>query len=72
MPWVRFARAYTSPVCTPSRMSLYTGTYAARHGYTSVLPVHQGTQEYVDFSQQPTYAQLLQQVGYHTAVTGKW
>lgn len=69
---VRFERAYTSPVCTPSRMSIYTGQYAHRHGYTEVLPVHQGTREAVDFEEFTSYAQLLRAQGYHTAVTGKW
>lgn len=69
---IRFSRAYTSPVCTPSRMSIYTGQYAHRHGYTEVLPVHLGTREAVDFEQFTSYAQLLRAAGYHTAVTGKW
>lgn len=70
---MRFRRAYTSPVCTPSRMSLYTGTYATTHGFDRVLPVHQGTKEAVDFrGKWTTHAQLLRKAGYRTAVTGKW
>jgi hypothetical protein len=38
---MRFRRAYASPVCTPSRMSLTTGTYVTRHGYDFVLPEHE-------------------------------
>jgi arylsulfatase A len=53
-------------------MSLYTGQYAHKHGYTTVLPVHEGSREAVDFDQFTTYAQLLRAAGYHTAVTGKW
>lgn len=56
---VQFMRAYTSPVCTPSRMSIYTGRYATKHQYTNVLPVHLGTKEFVDFATIPTYAQEL-------------
>ncbi|MDF1825772.1 MAG: sulfatase-like hydrolase/transferase [Verrucomicrobiales bacterium] len=69
----RFARAYGSPVCTPTRMSVYTGQYPTRHGYTSVLPVHNGTKEAVDFKERfPSYAKQLREAGYLTSVTGKW
>lgn len=68
----RFSRAYASGVCTPSRVSMLTGLYSARHLQTGVLPVHQGTTRQVDFQKMPTYAQRLRDQGYRTAVSGKW
>lgn len=69
---LRFSRAYTSPVCTPTRVSLHTGLYTADHGHTGVLPVHRGTAAQVDFQAMPTFAQRLQSAGYQTSTTGKW
>ncbi|WP_235951837.1 sulfatase-like hydrolase/transferase [Crateriforma spongiae] len=72
MEGLRFSRAYTSPVCTPSRVSLHTGLYVMRHRQTDVLPVHLGTNKFVDFRKMPTFAQQLRSAGYLTSVTGKW
>ncbi len=67
-----FRRAYTSPVCTPSRMSLHTGLYVTHHGQASVLPVHLGTDKALNFRKFPTFAQRIRANGYRTSVTGKW
>ena len=69
---LRFSRAYTSPVCTPSRVSLHTGLYVNRHGHVNVLPVHLGTDKAVDFRKFPTFAQRIRANDYRTSVTGKW
>lgn len=69
---LKFNRAYTSPVCTPSRVSLHTGLYTNRHGHYDVLPVARGTKQKVDLQKMPTFAQQLRANGYLTSVTGKW
>lgn len=54
----------TTALCSPSRASILTGTYAHTHGvvdnFTPIPP------------ELPNVGQLLQQAGYQTALIGKW
>jgi arylsulfatase A len=59
---VRFTQCYVQPLCTPTRVELMTGKSNVRN--------------YVDFGILPpgetTFANLLRDAGYATAVCGKW
>ncbi len=59
---VRFTHAYSTPLCSPSRLKLMTGRYNSR-AYTEwgVLP-----------PEEVTFANLLQDAGYATFLAGKW
>lgn len=58
----------TSTVCSPSRAGLLTGRYQQRFGHEANLPPPEmGT----DLSE-VTLAEVLQQHGYRTALSGKW
>lgn len=65
-----FNRHYThaSP-CSPSRASLYTGTYLAQHGIVDNVsfPTHAALDPAV-----PTIGSRLTEVGYRSAYLGKW
>nr|WKN34745.1 sulfatase-like hydrolase/transferase [Tunicatimonas sp. TK19036] len=59
---VRFTHAYAMPLCTPSRVQIMTGKYNFRNyerfGYLN--------------PKERTFANLLQDTGYQTAIAGKW
>lgn len=59
---MRFTQAHATPLCTPSRVQLMTGKYNFRNyiGFGLLDPEEQ------------TFAHLLRDAGYRTAVVGKW
>ena len=61
---MRFSAAYTqNPICTPSRMSMYTGQYCHNHGFFGLGgPRPEGMQSFLGH---------FKQHGYKTAVIGK-
>ncbi len=60
----------TSSVCTPTRYGLLTGRYNWRSRLAK--GVLSGTSEHLIPADRPTLAHLLRQVGYSTAMIGKW
>jgi len=65
-----FNRYYThSSPCSPSRASLYTGSYLAQHGVSDNVsfPAHTALDPAI-----PTIGSLLVDQGYYSAYLGKW
>lgn len=60
-----------APVCSPTRVSILTGSYQQRVGLNTV---YSGTDpmDGLDPVAHPTFAKQLQQAGYHTGIYGKW
>lgn len=67
---VRFTQWYSnSPVCSPSRASLLTGLHPAHAGVESILGAARTVTGLPD---QPTLASRLGELGWTTAIFGKW
>jgi arylsulfatase A len=59
---IRFAHAHSQPICTPSRVQIMTGIYNHRN-YIRFAHLDPGA---------ITFANLLRDAGYATAIGGKW
>ncbi|GGF36485.1 sulfatase family protein [Echinicola rosea] len=67
---VRFTNGYaTSATCTPSRYGLLTGSYPWRNKNARILP---GTAPLLIGTDQLTIPKMLNSLGYHTGIVGKW
>ncbi|MGI9244998.1 MAG: sulfatase [Verrucomicrobiales bacterium] len=82
---MRFTQGYaTCQVCSPSRVSIMTGKYPARHGVTDWIGAASGTKwnrndkvlpaEYVHAlpAEDTTLAEAMLAAGYRTFFAGKW
>lgn len=59
---LRFTRAYSQPLCTPTRLEIMTGRYNQRNWQSfGILP-----------KGERTFGHLMQAFGYKTCISGKW
>ncbi len=69
---VRFETVYSTPLCTPTRVQLLTGRYPFRTGWTDHYDVPRLGGKGLDWERETTFARVLSEAGYATAIAGKW
>ena len=69
---VRYETAWSTPDGTPTRVTLLTGQYPFRHGWTQHYDVPRWGGEGLSWKKFTTFARVLRDSGYATAIGGKW
>lgn len=69
---VMFTHAFSNPYCTPTRSELLTGRYPFATNTSRVIYDYKHHKDMVLDVSEPSFARQLQQVGYKTAIAGKW
>ena len=69
---VRYETAWSVPLGMPARVTLLTGQYPFRHGWTERDDVPRGNEFGLDWNKHVTFVRALQESGYATAIGGQW
>lgn len=69
---IRFDHCYSTPLCSPSRVTAMTGRYGFRTGWTNLIGRRGVKSDFFDPTEERTFAHMLKDAGYATAIAGKW
>ncbi len=69
---LKFETCYSTAICTPTRHMLLTGRYPWRTGWIRHHDAPRWGGQFFDPDREVTFARVLRQAGYATAVAGKW
>jgi len=66
---LRFNNAYTSPLCTPTRVMIMSGLYPNRTGFQGLISKDEDVRLPKSIK---TFGNYFRDAGYRTAIAGKW
>lgn len=66
---MRFNNAYATPLCTPTRVMIMSGTYPNRNGFRALIGKEGDIRMPAEIK---TFGNYFRDAGYQTAMAGKW